>query len=161
MAPNFASLLNKPADDVKRPVTLPEGTYFGVIQGHEFGESSQKKTPFVQFNITLSHADDDVDLEGLEVDNKKVRTTFYLTDESMYRLTDFIKSLGIETDGRTLGELIPQTTGQSVKVDLAKRPNQAGDDYFNDVKRASGLAEQAEPSDSEQVAEAQGRRRRA
>ena len=34
---DFANLLNKPASDVKRPVTLPDGTYYDTVLGHALG----------------------------------------------------------------------------------------------------------------------------
>lgn len=153
--PNFSHLLNKPADDVKAPVQLPDGTYYGTIQNHEFGESSQKKTPYVQYNILVTHADEGTDTEGVEVSGKKMNTKFYLSDEAQFMLVNFIKSFGIETSGRSLGELIPQVQGQSVMLDVVKQPNQAGDGFFNTIKKVSAPATEAAPA-----AEAPAPRRR-
>jgi hypothetical protein len=162
MAPNFASLLNKPADDVKRPVTLPDGTYFGTIKSHELAESSQKKTPYVRYNVELTHAHDDTDTEGEDPAGKKVRVDFYITDESTYRLIDFCGSCGITTEGRSLGEIIPQPIGQTVMVDIVKKPSQNDpEQYFNEVRKCVGMAaEDAPQDDTAEIAEAQGRRRR-
>lgn len=162
MAVNFSNLLNKPTDNVARPVTLEDGTYFGTVQSHTFGESSSKKTPFVEYTIVLTHAHEDTDVGDIPAEKivgKKMRTPFYLTDESMYRLVDFIGTLGVTTAGRTVGELIPQATGQTVMLDVIKKPSADGESYFNEVKKVVGL-NQPEPAEEEQVAEAQGRRRR-
>ena len=163
MAPNFASLLNKPTDDVKKPEPLPDGTYFGVVKSHELLESSQKKTPFVRYHVEATEPDPDTDAEGVEVAGKKLKVDFYITDESTYRLTEFIASLGVDIAGRTLGEIIPQATGQTIMLDVVKKPNQDGTAYFNEIRKATGLAtpdEAPEVPESEQIAEAQGRRRR-
>lgn len=141
---NFAQLLRKPADEVKRPEALPDGTYFGTIQGHEFGESKQKKTPYIQFNIILTHAGDGVDTEGLEPNGRKFRDTYYLTEDAMWRLKDFLEGLGVNTEGRSFDELIPQTQGRSVMLDIARAPNQAGDGFYNNVQKVTGMAKQEE-----------------
>ena len=137
--PNLASLLNKSADDVKRPVPLPDGTYFGIIESHEFTESSQKKTPGVQYNIRLTHAHEDVDLsdfesEGGVVAEKNMRTTFWLSENALFMLTDFIAACGIETSGRQLGELVPQVIQQPVMVDVVRKPNKQGDGFYNEIR---------------------------
>lgn len=150
-APNLASLLNKNADEAKRPIAFNEGTYFGVIKSHEFGESSQKKTPFVQYNIELTHAHDDVDLVGYDEDGKEVElnpagkmvnATFYLSDNALFMLKDFIKGFNIETEGRTFNELIPQPVGQPVQVELNRLPNKDGTGFFNprNVDKCSPVA---------------------
>lgn len=148
MAPNFASLLNKPADDVKRPVTLPDGTYFAVVKSHELGESAQKKTPYVRYHLEVTEADPDTDTEGVEIQGKKMRADFYITDESTYRLTDFIASCGVETAGRSLGEVIPQVIGQTVMIDVTRRPNERDpEQYFNEIRKITGLAQQDSDED--------------
>jgi hypothetical protein len=146
-APNLASLLNKPADDVKRPVALPDGTYYGIIQGHEFIESSQKKTPGVQYNIQVTHPHEDVDMsdyvdektgEALDPREKKMKTIFYLSEGALFMFTDFVESLGIETSGRSIGELVPLPTGQPVQMDVIRKPNKDGTGFYNELKKVTG-----------------------
>lgn len=168
MAPNFNNLLNKPLSDVKRPVAIPDGSYFAVIKNHEFGESSQKKTPYVQFNCEVQNPHEDTDLEGMpegDILGKKLRLTYYITDESLYRLVDFLNSCGVATEGRGLGEVIPQVTGQTILLDVVRKPNQAGDGMFNEVRNGKGLnpiegAEEAGEAPQTE-GEAPARRRRA
>lgn len=165
--PNF-SALNRTADQVKRPVQLNDGTYFGTIRDHRLDESSKKKTLFVEYTVELTHAHEDTDLQGvddkgneitIEPAGKKMKTTFYFTEDAEYRLKDFFESLGISTEGRTWKELLPQAIGQQVMVEVAKKPNTRGDGFFNDITKISGMANQ-EP-EQQQVEAAQGRRRRA
>lgn len=163
-APNL-SALNKSASEVKRPVALNEGTYYGRIISHEIGESSKKKTLGVTYHVELTHAEDGVDLTGvddkgnevqLDPRGKKLRTTFWITDDSTYRLTDFIQSLGIETGDRSLKELVPQPVNQQVMVELTKEPNKDNTGYFNDIRSITGMAN----AEQTNIEAAQGRSRR-
>ena len=141
---DLKSLLNKPMDDIKAPVALPEGTYYGVIKSQEFGESSKKKTPFCRYTFSLHSAGDDVDqseLQSIDLSTKSLRTDFYITEASEFMLKDFLESCGIKTTGRSLGECIPEAIGQEVKLAVTKRfderdPSKA----FNDVQNAKGTA---------------------
>lgn len=144
-APNLATLLSTKADEVTRPIALPEGTYFGIIKEHKFGESSKKKTPLVEYSVQLTHAHADVDLS--EVENEKgfkpvgervFRHSLYLSDNALFMLTDFIKSCGVATEGRTLNELIPSVVGQPVVMDIAANPTEDGKGQWNEVKRCVG-----------------------
>lgn len=144
MAPNFSNLLNKPADDIKKPPVLPEGTYFGTLTGQPtFGESSQKKTPFVQWTGQYSHAAPDIELvdeEGkpINLEGKKFYFSHYLTEDAMWRLVEFIKSCGVETEGRTLSELIPQCAGKAVQLSVVQRPNKDETGMVNNIQEMVG-----------------------
>jgi hypothetical protein len=141
---NLASLLNTNASDIKRPIPFNDGTYFGTIKSYKFIESALKKTPGVEYTVELSHAHDDTDLTGYDENNEEVqlnpagksfRTTYYLTENSLFMLNDLLKALGIEVSGRTLGELIPQAVGQPVMVDLVKSPNKDNTGFFNQINK--------------------------
>lgn len=70
MAVDFKTLLSKPLDEIKRPPALPAGTYHGIVQKYEFGESDKNKTPFVRFTFTIAMAGEDIDpseLEGIDL----------------------------------------------------------------------------------------------
>lgn len=135
---NFAALLNVKADTVEKPKPLPQGTYLGTITGHEFDESQKKKTPFVRFHIQPVSPEPDVDEElftefggQAKLASKKQRTDFYLTEDSMFRLTDFLKDVcKLDADGRTLAELIPETTGVQIKFNISHSINN-GEVYAN------------------------------
>lgn len=145
---NLASLLNTKASDAKPPVQLPDGTYFGIVQGFEYITSKQKKTPGVEFTVQITHAHDDVDLSEFEAEGGKLTEkkfsrggcTFYLSENSIFMLKNFIESCGIDTEDRSFGELIPQVVGQAVVLDIEKQPNQQGTGYFNNVKSMRGAA---------------------
>lgn len=125
--PDFSALLKKNVSEVSRPWALPTGTYTLQIIGYEFGESSQKKTPYVRFKFQPMSFDQDVDpadLEGKDWSKKELRDDFYLTENAMFRLVDFLNASGLNTEGRTLDELVPEAVGKIVKASVGIQPNQ-------------------------------------
>lgn len=135
---NFAALLDRQADEIEKPKPMPMGTFTFLVKDHEFGESSQKKTPFIQFNVNPRVAQDDVDEEALAaVENwqdRNMRVTFYLTDDAMWRLTDFLEHCGIDMSGRTLAECIPETTNQMFNGYVIQQASQKNpDEMFSSI----------------------------
>src|ERR1019366_3144566 len=106
----FESILDTPASDVERPKPLPAGTYDGIVQGlPEFGESSQKKTPFARFNLSVQSAGEDVDPADIEeiggIAGKSIKSTYYTTPDALFRLTDFLEHCGIDAEGKTVRQM--------------------------------------------------------
>ena len=124
---DFTSLLHKNTAEIQRPWTLPSGTYTLLILGYEFGKSSRKETPYVRYKFQCQSFDQDVDpadLEGKDWQKKEIRDDFYLTKDAMYRLVDFIKVSGVNTEGRMLDELVPEAVGKTVKAAVVTEANQ-------------------------------------
>ena len=125
--PDFKSLLSRPADEFKPPQPLPQGTYYGILAKFEFQEArNDKKTPFIHYTIQLTGAADDVapeDINEVDFSKRSVFKDFYLTPDSMWRLSTFMADLGHDISGRTLDTLIPETLNQSVILSLSHRPN--------------------------------------
>lgn len=111
------SLLSKNADEIEKPKPLPPGQYQFIVTGHEFGESAQKKTPFVSFKVRPVAPGPDVDQTALaqvkEWNKKEMKYDFYITEDALFRLKDFIGHCGIGTSGRPLDACIPELTNQS------------------------------------------------
>jgi hypothetical protein len=125
--PDFTSLLKKSASEVTRPWAFPAGTYTLQIIGYEFGKSSKKETPFCRYKFNVTAFDQDVDpadLEGKDWQKKEIRDDFYLTENAMFRLVDFLESCGVNTAGRQLDELVPEAVGKMVKAAIVQTPNQ-------------------------------------
>jgi hypothetical protein len=131
---------------VERPWTLPNGTYNFLIIGYALEKSEQKGTPRVRYKCKPTSFDQDVDpgeLEGKKWQDKEIADDFYLTENSMYRLVDFLELLGVNTAGRTLEELVPEAVGRSfkagVEVQLNQRdPNAAGFNRITTHARVEG-----------------------
>lgn len=136
---NFDEYLKRSSDDVKRPKPIPGGTYTFMVKGREFGKSSKKQTPQVEFElIPQSHEADVTDLaalEGVNLHEKSLYSTFYLTKDAEYRLLDFAKACGVQTQGRKLGEVIDSCINCYVKGIVKVRPNEQDPSApgFNDV----------------------------
>lgn len=152
-APNFSHLLNKPADAIKKKKPLPAGTYHGIIMGHRFDESREKKTPFVEFEIRLQAAGDDISqddlaaaLEGRQLQQETRRQSFYLTDDAMWRLKEFMESCNIASSGRNLNEMLPETTAKPVLVNLTMTPGRTVDpktgmpEFYNSIASIVGAS---------------------
>lgn len=138
MSVDFRSLLSAPADSFEAPKALPPGSYSGRIKSHEFGESAQKKTPYVRFHLAVTNAIDvdPSELSGIDLSKKSLRVDFYLTTDAAYRLRSFLDGCGISTKGRSLGECIPETSGASVIMEVTQRKTEK--DTYNDVKDIKG-----------------------
>ena len=79
-SPNFATILDEAPTEVNRPKPLPSGTYLCTVTGWETGKSSQKQTPFVQFNLRpmapetiVEHLKSVLDTEAVPYDQPALR----------------------------------------------------------------------------------------
>jgi hypothetical protein len=103
----FSSILDRPSGEIKRPPPMPTGTYVWVTKGlPRLDKSSQKQTDFAEFTVAAVASLDDVDQEALQaiggLAGKETTITFYLTEKSAYRLTEFmVDDLGIDNEGGT------------------------------------------------------------
>ena len=129
---DFSKLLAKKADDVKPPIDLPSGTYEGIISKHELKESA-KGLGYINYTIRLTGAKDDVDpadLEGIDLTQKNMFKSYFFEQggldwsaRSEVDLLDLIKSCGVKTEGRGIGELISEIMNAQVILEITSRPN--------------------------------------
>lgn len=108
---SFNSLLDQKVGEVKQPPIFPAGTVRLAITGREFGKSSQKKTDFVKFKFKVLEPGADIEPEQL-VDvnwaNKTFDADFYLTEDALKMLENFLKAAGV-AEGLSLSEGIEST----------------------------------------------------
>lgn len=133
--PDFTKLLGGQADDSKPPPTVPAGSYRLLVKGSEFGASSVKETPFVRFNFQITALGPDIDpddLAGIKWETKALRRDFYLTEDALFMLTDFFKTGGLKTDGRTHAELVPMAVGMELVGNVTVTAGR-GDRMYNNV----------------------------
>lgn len=99
---DWNELANTNIADVERPPVRPAGHYSAIISGiGEQGASSKKGTLFIKFPIQVQEALEDVDAAELAASggaNFKSDLTFYLTQNSLYRFTEFGKGMGASDD---------------------------------------------------------------
>lgn len=124
---DFTSLLNKSMDDVEAPALLPEGSYVMTITGYRTGESQQKKTPYVEFDLKIQAANEDVNQEELakvkNLQDKTLKTQFYLSEDSLFRLKDFLSKAGHDISGKSFAEVLSEIAGSQVVGIVSHRVN--------------------------------------
>jgi len=137
------TLLQKPADEIKRPPVLPAGTYHGIVKSYEFKKSKEKQTPYVEVILGLQAPGDGIDPEtviGIDFSKKQLRKSYFLTEDAIYRLKEFLESCGHPTTSRTLGEVIPEMVNSPVLIEVTQRNSQDGSEIFNDAGNVKGAA---------------------
>lgn len=135
---DFASILNKPLDDIAPPKPFPAGSYLCIVKGlPRFDKSTKKQTDFVEFTLQPIQALDDVDEEELEafggLTDKTLRTVYYLTENSIYRLKDFIIHCGVDASGKTPAQAINEIPGSHVIAHVKHRNSEDGERIFAEV----------------------------
>ena len=125
---DFNELLDKQIDSVERPPAKPPGTYLlRVTKMPEQKKSREKETPGLEFTFAYVKALADVDpdmLEGFDLSKGTLRDTFWLTDDSIFRLREFLERAGMDAvSGRSRGccwldhpdySRVPRVTEQTV-----------------------------------------------
>lgn len=135
---DFSKYLDAKAGEAKRPPVLPEGTYDGVIKGHQIGDANKNKTPYVRFALGLTAFPEGVDGDGIDLSKRSPRRDYYLTDDALFRLDEFMRSCGVEISGRTYREALPEMIGQSVKVEIQHYVNQNSGELGDQVGKVYG-----------------------
>lgn len=136
---DFTSLLGKRLDDVEAPALLPQGSYIMTVAGYRTGESAKKKTPYVEFDLKISSAMDDVDQEELakvkNLQDKTLKTQFYLNEDALFRLKDFCKKTGVPTEGKSFTEILSEIAGAQLIGIVNHRVNPENtDQVFAEVR---------------------------
>lgn len=134
---DFSSLLRKPAGEAKKPPALPIGDYPAVIKSFELGDQNKNKTPYVRFHVgLLGWAESIPESERIaEVDfsKKQMRRDFFLTEDSLYRLDEFLRSVGVRMEGRNYEEVLPDAIGANVLAEVQQYINQSNSEVGNQI----------------------------
>lgn len=137
MSSSFRQLLSATTSEtVERPRALAQGHYIGEIKSYEFGTSRQKQTPFLRVILTPHEATPDVEADanaGIDFSRRELRRDFYITQQSLYRLSDFLDATLGKQPGRSLDERIPDLRGTRVMFQVTVRDNEDGTEQYNDV----------------------------
>lgn len=144
--PNFADILDTPVADVKPPALLPVGTYHTVIAGlPEQGQSSKKQTPQLTFKHRIVAALNDVDPTELAeafpdgVQGKEITNTLYLTDKSLFMLTDMLKNCGIDPS-ISIRAALDEVPNAEVGIVIKHESDQSGQRMFARIARTVALS---------------------
>lgn len=147
---SFTDILDRAPTEIERPKPLPVGSYITVIQGQPRHDKSQKKgTPFVEFTHKIISAQDDVDTDSLKealtapdgsvksLNDITMKNTFYLTEGSAFRLKDFLRDVGYDTDNSesTLRQMIEDCPGKTVGIFIGHEASQDGQSVFARINK--------------------------
>lgn len=142
---NFSSILDMPSSEIKFP-KLPVGSYVGIVKGMpRYDKSTKKQTPFVEFQIQLTEAMEDVDPDELEAfgpfAEKTIPLTFYYETEGGFnRLKAFLDNCGVE-DYSNLRVGIEEAPGRTIVVEIKHEPSADGQSIY---ARIDGTAKYGE-----------------
>lgn len=144
LAPNFGSILDRQSSEIERPKPLPVGTYTCVVKGlPKYDKSSKKQTEFVEFTLQPLAAGDDVDADDLEAMggflNKTIRATYYLTEDALWRLKDFLTHLGIEEGDMSLRQRIGEATGRQVLATIKHQASEDGEAVYAQLGKTAAV----------------------
>lgn len=82
---------------------LDAGKWEVVLTEVKTGESSQKKTPFVELTWTVTDADA-VKTDGASATKSRLWDTYYLSEKAFYRIQKVASALGVDLNLPTEGE---------------------------------------------------------
>ena len=144
--PSFASVLDRPSDSIERPRPLPVGTYLWATKDQPKQDKAKTGTEYVEFTCIPLQAGEDVDAEALQecltnkatgevkpLGSKTRRLTFYLTEDSIYRLNDFLTHLGVEAGSTTLRQRLSMSPGCQFLGSVIHKPSQDGTAIFDNI----------------------------
>lgn len=121
---SFADLANTKVGEVEPPKLIPTGHYEALFtKPAAETKSRQKGTLGAKFPLKLVAPTDDVDQEALAamggLPDKEYDFTFWLTPDSLFRLTDFGKAMG-HSDELNVVELLEAlgTSGDTFLVEV-------------------------------------------
>jgi len=148
---DFSAILERAPSEVERPKALPTGTYLVVVKGQpQFDKSTKKQTPFAKFNLGFLQALEDVDEEELEqaltsaegtktaLTEKSINHTLYLTENSAWRLDEFLEHCGIELDGKkSRSQMIEETPGCQLLISIKHRASEDGQSVFAEIGKTA------------------------
>lgn len=173
--PAFAPILDRSPKDVEKPKNLPMGSYTFITRGvPRQDKSTQRKTDFVEFTLVPQgplqgdNGNADVDQEQLDealtrrngekiqIQSKAQRLTFYITEDALFRLEDFLRHLGFdiptEAEKRTMTEeqlddlpsfrqMLAESQNRSVGGFISHKPSDDGSVMYANITRTFALDE--------------------
>lgn len=149
---SFSSILNAPATASVRPPAVPGGHYIMMIRGLPRQDKSSKKgTEFIEYTVAIlqpyvnENGDCDVDAQALgefgTVQGKEMFLTFYMTEKSAYRHTEFLRDdLGLDVEGQTHWEAAQSAPGGQFIGFVRQKPRDDGKGVISEIGGTAPLA---------------------
>lgn len=147
---SFADILDKPATEIDRPKPLPVGEYVWSIQGlPKFDKSKEKQTPYYEFSVKCISALDSVNEEDLQDWAKKsdgtmrsltdfvTRITFYITEDSLYRLQEFLVHCDAAEDDISTRQAIDNTPNHQFVGSITHTASKDGTSVYANIGKTA------------------------
>lgn len=138
---DFASILNKRAEDIEAPVPIPVGPYLGVITGPaEFKSIGKNETPGAVLKVKLLQPLDGVDMAALAeaggVPERPLNLTIWLSEEAEYRAKSFFtEDVGLDPTNKTMAQLFEELNGATVGVLIKHVPSADMKQVYSQIDR--------------------------
>jgi hypothetical protein len=137
---NFSELLKKPAFEAKKPAALPVGDYTGIVTAKELGTVERTGNSYVRYFVQLTEYPDGMDEADKTVDlsKRKLRRDFYLTDDALYRLDEFLRSCRVHGEGKMYEDLLDEVIGMIVIAQVKQYMNKTTNEVQNEIGNLAG-----------------------
>lgn len=149
---NFASVLDKPSNEIARPKPMPVGSYIGILQGLPKIEKAKTGTEFSEYTIKYVQSMDDVDEDDLEkaltkssgektnLVDKITKIKYYHTEDSLWRLKQFFEHLDIpevddDGDQYTMRQRMQLTPNRQIGFHVKHGASEDGEAVFANVDK--------------------------
>lgn len=157
---DFSAIASQAAGQSKKPPRLPPADFPGVIKSFEWGDANKNKTPYVRlmlgftaFPESLPESWEEFDnetqksltvtREDIDLSKRTMRKDFYMTDDSRYRMDEFLRAMNINVGTpdapRSYAETLPELIGQGVLVEIQHQLNQQTNETFVQVGKLALL----------------------
>lgn len=148
--PDFSKLANAKAGEAKKPKAIPEDNYPAIVKGFSFEPAPPGKQyeAIVRFNLGLTdwgpnvqESDKEQDMGNgvirkIDLSKLQFRRDFY--DNVLYRLDDFIRSCGVDMNGRSYQEVLPELVGKRVVAQVKQYLNERTSEIGNNIGDIAG-----------------------
>jgi hypothetical protein len=140
---DFSALGKREAGLAKKPPNLPVADYPGIIKSYEIGDANANKTPYLRLAIGITGLPDSLDedaratLEGVDLSKRSLRKDFYLSEDALWRLDEFLRDMELIRPGVEYQEIWPELVGRHVLVSVGHYVNQKTMEVGNQI---NGLA---------------------
>jgi hypothetical protein len=148
----FSSILDKAPSEIERPKPLPAGEYVCIVDGQpKFDKSAKKQTDYVEFSLKPMEAMESVDEDALAsalirgngekklLSDSRIRATYYLTEDSLYRLKDFLKHCGLDLDedDKSIRQWIEETPGCNIIATIKHTSSEDGESMYANLAKTA------------------------
>lgn len=145
---NMTSILSRAASTVEAPKALPPGDYLFRVMSYtdktQDGKPlvSQNGNPKLDFTVQ-AETPLEVSPEALEGVTlpAKMYHRFTITENSLFRLVDFLTHCGVQKEGQSVADMIPQSLGTVFRGTVVHQAsNKPGDDRLYANIAQTGVA---------------------